>query len=223
MPLADLLVAGIICWDRLWREADFSKDELVFDLCMQPTRLITHGQSKFHSKDCYHIGPYKSTKEYILACYDKEIYYYTHAAASDIDSDLFEKTSLEHFVQQLREKRRFLETDFVATANEPFVLVHGDFNCQNIMMQGTEVQAVLDWEFSGSYPLSELIGGIGVDVMEVIDDESEEENSKWSRRIMKMAGETARRRHWPANEVGMLIGDGDPVLAYARTEMFPRP
>jgi len=41
------------------------------------------------------------------------------------------------------------------------------------MMQGTKVQAVLDWEFSGSYPLNELVGGgIGIDVLEIIDDES---------------------------------------------------
>ena len=36
-----------------------------------------NGQGKFHSNDCYHIGPYKGTKEYVLACYDNEIYYYT--------------------------------------------------------------------------------------------------------------------------------------------------
>ena len=35
--------------------------------------------------------------------------------------------------------------------------------------------AVLDWEFSGAYPLSELIGGAGVDVLEIIDEESEKE------------------------------------------------
>jgi len=124
-------------------------------------------------------------------------------------------------VQQLQDRRQFLELNFVA-ANEPFVLVHGDFNGRNIMMQGTKVQAVLDWEFSGSYPLSELIGGgIGVDVLDVIDDESEEENSKWSNRIVKMAAETARKRGWVEREVEMLIGDGDPIVGYARTEMFP--
>jgi Phosphotransferase enzyme family len=83
-------------------------------------------------------------------------------------------------------------TSFVA-ADEPFVLVHGDFNGRNIMMQGSKVRAILDWEFSGAYPLSELVGGVGIDVLEVIDDDSEEENSKWSRRIMAMVGETARQ------------------------------
>ena len=114
-----------------------------------------------------------------------------------------------------------MEADFVA-ADEPFVLVHGDFNGQNIVMQGTKVQAVLDWEFSGAYPLSELVGGgVGVDVLEVTDNESEEENSKWSRRIMKMVAETARKRNWSEKEVAMLISDGDPIVGFARTEMFP--
>ena len=116
-----------------------------------------------------------------------------------------------------------MEAHFVAAA-EPFVLVHSDFNGPNIMMQGTKVQAVLDWEFSVSYPLSELVGGgIGLDVLEVIDDESGEEHSRWSRRIVKMAAEMARQRGWAEKDVELLIGDGDPVIGFARTEMSPGP
>lgn len=178
------------------------------------------GRGKFYSNRCYPIGPYKTTKEYILACYDKEIYYYTHASASDIDSDLFEVTSLEDFVQQLRDKKRQLETSFVAE-DEPFVLVHGDFHGRNIIMHGTQVQAVLDWEFAGAYPLSELLGGMGVDVVEFDDDESEEENALWNREIVRRVEETARQRGWNAKELALLLGNGDPVLGRARTEMFP--
>ena len=138
-------------------------------------------QGKFHSNKCYNIGPYKSTKEYVLACYDKEIYYYTHVSTSDINSDLFQDTPLELFVQQLRDKRNSLEVNYTPV-DEPFVLVHGDLNGQNIMMQGTNVVAVLDWEFSGAYPLSELVGSVGVDVLEIIDEESEEENFKWNKK-----------------------------------------
>jgi aminoglycoside phosphotransferase (APT) family kinase protein len=123
-------------------------------------------------------------------------------------------------VQQLRDKKGQLETSFVAE-DEPFVLVHGDFNGRNIIMHGTQVQAVIDWEFAGAYPLSELLGGISVDVMEVYDHESEEENALWSRAIVRMVGETARKRGWDAKELALLLGDGDRVLGYARTEMFP--
>lgn len=178
------------------------------------------GRGKFHSNECYPIGPYKTTKEYILACYDKEIYYYTHAPASDIDSDFFELTSVEDFVQQLRNKKRQLETSFVAE-DEPFVLVHGDFHGRNIIMRGTQVQAVLDWEFAGAYPLGELLGGMGVDVLEVVDDESEEDNALWSREIVRRVEETARQRGWDQKELALLLGNGDPVLGQARIEMVP--
>ncbi|KAG2124172.1 kinase-like domain-containing protein [Suillus clintonianus] len=181
---------------------------------------IFKGRDKFHSNRCYPIGPHKTTKEYILACYDKEIYYYTHAPASDIDSDLFEHTSLEDFVQHLRDKRRELETSFVAE-DEPFVLVHGDFHGRNIIMQGTRVQAVLDWEFAGAYPLGELLGGMGVDVLEVEDEESDAENTLWSREIVRRVEETARQRGWGRKELTSLLGNGDPILGYARVEMFP--
>ena len=154
-------------------------------------------------EECYNIGPYKSTKEYILACYNKEIYYYTHAPTSDIDFDFFEDTSLQDFIHQLQAKREQLATNFVA-ADEPFVLVHGNFNGRNIMMQGSKVRAVLDWEFSGAYPLSELVEGVGFDVLKVTDDDSAEENSKWSRRIMVMVGETAKQRGWTEQTIELM-------------------
>jgi hypothetical protein len=114
-----------------------------------------------------------------------------------------------------------LETSFVAV-DEPFVLVHGDFHGRNIIMQGSRVQAVLDWEFAGAYPLSELLGGgIGIDILEVDDDQSDRENTFWSREIVHLAGETARQRGWNEKELALLLGDGDPIFGYARTEMFP--
>ena len=89
-------------------------------------------------------------------------------------------------------------------------------------MQGSRVQAVLDWEFASAYPLSELLGGgIGVDILEVNDEESDRENTLWSREIVHEVGETARKRGWDAKELALLLGSGDPVLGYARTEMFP--
>ncbi|KAG2097038.1 kinase-like domain-containing protein, partial [Suillus discolor] len=178
------------------------------------------GRGKFHSNRCYPISPYKTTKEYILACYNKEIYHCTHAPASDIDSNFFELTSVKDFVQQLRDKKRQLETSFI-TEDEPFVLVHGDFHGRNIIMHGTQMQAVLDWEFAGAYVTSTLLGGMGVDVLEVIDNESEEKNALWNREIVRRVEETARQRGWDEKESALLLGNGDPVLCQARIEMVP--
>ncbi|KDR66039.1 hypothetical protein GALMADRAFT_148205 [Galerina marginata CBS 339.88] len=216
--IADIIVnMGEIHFDQI---GSFTGDAgVLLGPTVEGSKLFK-GRAKFHSRECYDIGPYKNTKDYVLACYDKEIYYYTHAPTSDIDCDLFEDKSLQDFVHQLLAKRGQLATSSVAT-DEPFVLVHGDFNGQNIIMQGSKVRAVLDWEFSGAYPLSELVGGVGFDVLEVIDDESEEENLKWNRMIMAMVGETARQRGWSEKLVEMLVSDGDPVVGHARMEMFP--
>jgi hypothetical protein len=62
---------------------------------------------------------------------------------------------------------------------------------------------------------------MGVDVVEPDDDDSEEENALWSRTIVRRIEETARQRGCDAKELVLLLGDGDPVLGEARTEMFP--
>jgi len=76
-------------------------------------------------------------------------------------------------------------------------------------MDGNDVVAVLDWGFLGAYPLSELVARVRVDILEVIDGESEKENSI---RILRMVVSTVKKRHWPENEVRMLVSSGDPII-----------
>lgn len=89
------------------------------------------------------------------------------------------------------------------------------------MVKDGSVQAVLDWEFAGAYPLSELLGGMGVDVLEVEDDDSAVENNIWSEKIVEMAGVLARERGWEQRWVDFLVGNGNPKLQKVRVEMFP--
>lgn len=177
------------------------------------------GRYKFHNPECYDIGPYQSTKEYILACYDREIHYYIHASADDIDMDLFENMSIPAFVDQLREKRRALETESIA--DEPFVLVHGDFHGRNILIRGNKIVAVLDWEFAGSYPLSESLASGDVDVVEADSEELDDENTVWGRKIRALIGQEVESRRWDRERIEMLLGDGNQELGLARTEMIP--
>ncbi|KAL9596002.1 MAG: hypothetical protein Q9219_006086 [cf. Caloplaca sp. 3 TL-2023] len=180
------------------------------------------GRDKFHSSAYYNIGPYATTKEYVLACYEKEIYYYIHAAHTDIDWDLFEDVSREDFIRQLESERKAIADDANAfVPDEPFVLVHGDLHGRNIMVKDGRIQAIIDWDFAGAYPLSELLGGTGVDVLEIEDEESEEECAVWSEKIVAMAGEIARKRGWDEIEVELLVGNGNPELQRVRVEMFP--
>ncbi|KAI1751585.1 kinase-like domain-containing protein [Xylaria castorea] len=177
------------------------------------------GRGQFHRNECYPIGPYKSTKEYILSCYDREIYYYTHATDEDIDADLFTDISVHDFVEELRMKQKALsETDI---ADEPFVLVHGDFHGRNILARGDQITAVLDWDFAGSYPLSETLSYGDVDVVDMESEELYNENLKWGRKIRDFVQQEAVRRSWDKSRIELLMGDGNSELGVARMEMFP--
>ncbi|OTA87209.1 hypothetical protein M434DRAFT_35458 [Hypoxylon sp. CO27-5] len=178
-----------------------------------------NGRAKFHREECYPIGPYNTTKEYILACYAREIYYYTHASEDDIEGDLFFDTSVDEFVKQLREKRDALAaTDIV---DEPFGLVHGDFHGRNILVRDNQIMAVLDWEFAGSYPLSETIPCGYIDVMEPENEEQCEENKKWYNIIRGLLLDEMLEREWEETEIDLLMCGGNHELAIARGEMFP--
>ncbi|PVH85267.1 hypothetical protein DL98DRAFT_608008 [Cadophora sp. DSE1049] len=178
------------------------------------------GRGKLHRNESYPIGPYSSTKEYMLACYDKEIFYYSNADAEDIDESLFDDISIEEFVEQLREKRRSLEEKDIA--DEPFVLIHSDLHGQNILMKGDQIAAILDWEFAGSYPLSEeALSDGGIDVVDADSEELEEENEVWGGKIREYIGELVGMRGWESKDVELLLGEGNRELGVARGEMVP--
>ncbi|KAI0906970.1 kinase-like domain-containing protein [Ustulina deusta] len=204
--------------------------EVRFDLIggLNPTDLssaptvegckLFKGRGKFHRNECYPIGPYKSTKEYILSCYDREIYYYSHAT-KDIDVDLFEDVTVQEFAETLRQKRAALaEANIV---DEPFVLVHGDFHGRNILAQGDQITAILDWEFAGSYPLGEILSSGDIDVVDADSEELDEENWKWGSKIRQFIQREAMKRSWDQSRIDLLMGDGDLELGKARVEMIP--
>ena len=135
----------------------------------------------------------------MIACYDQEIYYYTNGSAEDLDEDLFEETSKEEFIESLQRVRDKISSDVsLFLPHEPFALVHGDFCGRNMMVHTGHISAVIDWEFAGSYPLSELLGGIGVELVELQDDNLLE-HGQWSN----------------------PVGPGNRVLQLARREMIP--
>lgn len=129
---------------------------------------------------------------------------------------------MKEFVDSLQVTRDSIaEDDEAFSPDEPFVLVHGDLHGRNIMMKEGRIVAVLDWEFAGVYPLSELLGGVGVDVLEMETEEDVDENFKWSDIIVKLAGEIARSKDWDDARLALLLGEGNPELQKARIEMVP--
>ncbi|KAL8838843.1 MAG: hypothetical protein Q9170_001965 [Blastenia crenularia] len=198
---------------------------LMLDGNLAPTvegMKLFKGRSHFHSPEYYDIGPYPSTKSYVLACYDKEITYYTNAPPCDIDGDLFQSVSLQAFIELLKSERQTIADDPNAFSNEePFVLVHGDLHGRNILVKEGRINGIVDWEFAGSFPLSELLGGMGVDILEVEGEESEAENTAWSEKTVALAAELARDRGWDEARVALLLGEGNVDLQRVRVEMFP--
>ena len=89
------------------------------------------------------------------------------------------------------------------------------------MVKDGRIKAILDWEFAGSYPLSELLGGMGVDIVEVEDKESEDENDVWSGKIVGLVEEVAREKGWTDEKIRLLVGHGNRDLQKVRVEMFP--
>ena len=179
-------------------------------------------QDKFHSLECYDIGPYNSTQAYVLACYDKELYYYTHAPNSCFDKGLSDTVARGDFIKTLQETRDRLALSTTSFLPEqPFTLVHNDLSGRNIMMRDKKIAAVIDWEFAGSYPLSEMMGGRGVDLLEMVDSETEEECNAWSLRVEELVAVAARARRWDEQKVKLLVGAGNDELGLARMEMVP--
>lgn len=105
--------------------------------------------------------------------------------------------------------------------DEPFVLVHGDLHGRNILVRGDRILAIIDWEFAGSYPLSETLTGGDVDVVDVNSEELEDENTVWAWKIREAIRQEVSRRGWEPNRIALLMGDGNFELGRARGEMFP--
>ena len=157
----------------------------------------------------------------MVACYDKEIEYYTHASAEDLDENLFETTPKEKFIESLRTARNDLSSNpSLFLPQEPFALVHGDFCGRNILVGNGQIQAIIDWEFAGSYPLSEQLGGVGVELFE-LEDDNLLEYGRWSDSIRDRVVERARNRGWVEDQVALLVGPGNREVQLARREMIP--
>lgn len=105
---------------------------------------------------------------------------------------------------------------------EPFVLVHGDFHGRNIIVKGTDIAAVIDWEFAGAYPMSELLGDEGIDLVECYDTPEMMENSKWCARILRHVKAMVIGQGWPEQDQKLLLEGQNEALQWARCQMMPR-
>lgn len=156
----------------------------------------------------------------MIACYDREIYYYTNVSESEIDLELFSDIPLPVFLETLRTKRQsIIDDDSLFDLEEPFVFCHGDLHGQNILVSGTNITAIIDFEFAGAFPLSELLGDAGVDV---VGCQNERENSKWCARILGHVRRGVHRKGWPMKNIQWLLENRNEVVQAAKYEMYPK-
>lgn len=136
--------------------------------------------------------------------------------------DLFQGVSKFNLFTTLQAMRdQLASTTSTFLPEEPSVLVHKDISGDKIMLRDKQICAILDWEFSGSYPLSELLGRLEGEVVGDVDGETTEECFAWSRRMDELMAESARVRGWSEEEVELLVRAGNEELQLARIETFP--
>ena len=81
---------------------------------------------------------------------------------------------------------------------------------------------LIDWEFGGSYPLCEVLGGGSVDVVEFESEEDEEENARWAETMRDLIRSAAEQRDWAADDIKELLDGVNDDLQAARLEMMPK-
>ncbi|OZJ03858.1 hypothetical protein BZG36_03676 [Bifiguratus adelaidae] len=97
-----------------------------------------------------HRGPFNSTYDYLQSAIQKEsIYVKDYGSKSDQQHDLHDLDALSRIVTSLTQSQSY-------PSSETFVLCHGDLHSSNIMVHGSTITAVIDWECSGAYPLDNL-------------------------------------------------------------------
>ena len=124
-------------------------------------------QHKFHSPQCYDLGPYATAKDYTLANYDKEAYYYAHQPEDETDWLAFEKhkelyqdldndeipdvhkreellNNKARFVDELKNARAALAASEDFFTPEPFVLCHGDLQGRNMIVRDGHIAGMSD-------------------------------------------------------------------------------
>lgn len=68
--------------------------------------------------------------------------------------------------------------------------------------------------------MSELLGGSGVELFE-LEDENLVEYGQWSDRIRELVVGKATARGWDEKKIALLVGEGNMQLQLARREMVP--
>jgi aminoglycoside phosphotransferase len=106
------------------------------------TEMIEHLPRKFQLSTL--CGPFSNIKDYLLARLNLELYCLNHFRTLAPNAALIPK--LKRYIQQFSDKFP------PVTKHIPIVLAHNDFRLANIIVEGTKITGVIDWEWAGAYP-----------------------------------------------------------------------
>lgn len=84
---------------------------------------------------------------------------------------------------------------------------------------------VVDWEFSATYPLSEMLGPSAILQISGVadrDEKTEEEEDRWHERYLEEVERVVHERGWKDEDVATLLGGVNHILHKARSVMFPK-
>lgn len=86
---------------------------------------------------------------------------------------------------------------------------------------------MVDWEFAGTYPLSDILGPMDMIYLseEFYKSDPEiahAEEEKWNAQVIKDVESVARKRGWHDRDVKTLLGESHQIFLKAGFEMFPR-
>lgn len=195
-----------------------SENEVRYAPTVEYCKMID-GRENFHSNSFYHTGPYKTTKDYFLGCYEKEIFYNTKTDKIET----WYGTCAKSHGRELEKQRKALS--YAEIIDEPFVFIHGDFHGRNIMVKDGRISGVIGWEFAGSYPLSQVFFE-GLTFVGSYSDEDEykfyHENKLWEGEVREYMIRLARKRNWEEHHIDMLRwGSTDPRMRKVRRTMEP--
>ncbi|KAL6716090.1 hypothetical protein ACLMJK_005656 [Lecanora helva] len=179
------------------------------------------GRDKFHASNFYDIGPYYWTDSYIIAYYDKEIFYYSHAPEKHMYDDLFKDAyHKREFILTLERERKRIEDNFQRFDTDPvFAFTHGELSCRNILIQNGKIRAITGWGWAGCYPLCEVLRGEGFKSLGLGDDAAEKEG--WGQHFENLLRKEMKARGWEEDLVAEFMAPRDPDLAMVRQEMVP--
>ncbi|KAF0399012.1 kinase-like protein [Gigaspora margarita] len=101
--------------------------------------FFTGEQATLPTMEC---GPFKTTKEYILAVIRNQMHYYS----------MFKSTNKQKcLIPKYEELYQLVPKYFQDDRNNMFVLTHIDFHTSNILVKNDEITGIIDWECSGAF------------------------------------------------------------------------